>query len=60
MKTEARQLLMELANQPPAWLRNEDWEILKPLLDEWSAKTGAVLHEPVIRYDTPIFRGAAA
>jgi CRP-like cAMP-binding protein len=27
-------------------LRIEDWAILQPLLEEWSAPTGTVLHEP--------------
>lgn len=27
-------------------LRASDWEFFKPMLEEWSAPTGAVLHEP--------------
>lgn len=27
-------------------LRAEDWEILRPMLEEWSAPTGTILHHP--------------
>ena len=27
-------------------LRDEDWAIIKPKLEEWSAPTGTLLHDP--------------
>ncbi|MGH0224822.1 Crp/Fnr family transcriptional regulator [Sinorhizobium meliloti] len=46
MKIEAQQFAAGIGNNLLRALRKEDWDILKPLLEEWSATTGAVLHEP--------------
>lgn len=46
MKIEAQQFAAGIGNNLLRALRKEDWDILEPLLEEWSATTGAVLHEP--------------
>lgn len=42
----------EIGNNLLRALRRDDWEILKPRLEEWSAPVGTILHEPgdTVRY----------
>lgn len=47
MKNMARQQVVEpVGNNLLRALRLDDWAILEPMLEEWSAPTGLVLHAP--------------
>lgn len=52
MELRVRQPYGEIDNNLLRALRVEDWAILQPKLEEWSAPTGTLLHEPgeTVRY----------